>query len=375
MLDNLILFSRSLYIGLYGAGSVTSLGDQVAPGEGLFAPVMETEAMYLVISRRSDATVGSTAVEADAVAAGEEDDDVPIDEDVMTVLERASYNDENDGLIIRKRDPESTHPVRVASMDYFVPDKLPQPENVLESLVWDREKELDRLREKVPMARALSLAKLADKKFGKRCLRTAIIDSVQRVGQGEGESRTLPVLVIASRSSPNSNYQQGGQASSTTGGDRDERLRELGDGLVTALPSVPIAALGWHVDAVNYRGGYEDVESLKSRTSLVPVICEDFVLYGYQLFRAKAAGADVVRISTSAVPVKDIALLAKTATALSLTPVVVVHSKVQLLDVLRELPTIEYLSVSGRNVRLWKVPTTLHFFKNIISIGGAHESI
>ena len=47
-----------------------------------------------------------------------------------------------------KRDPESAHPVRVASMDYFVPEKVPQPKNVLESLVWDREKEVDRARER-----------------------------------------------------------------------------------------------------------------------------------------------------------------------------------------------------------------------------------
>ena len=33
-------------------------------------------------------------------------------------------------------------------MDYFVPEKVPQPKNVLESLVWDREKEVDRARER-----------------------------------------------------------------------------------------------------------------------------------------------------------------------------------------------------------------------------------
>jgi hypothetical protein len=51
-------------------------------------------------------------------------------------------------VIVSKRDPESAHPVRVASMDYFVPEKVPQPKNVLESLVWDREKEVDRARER-----------------------------------------------------------------------------------------------------------------------------------------------------------------------------------------------------------------------------------
>ena len=57
-------------------------------------------------------------------------------------------SDDQDGVIVSKRDPESAHPVRVASMDYFVPEKVPQPKNVLESLVWDREKEVDRARER-----------------------------------------------------------------------------------------------------------------------------------------------------------------------------------------------------------------------------------
>lgn len=56
--------------------------------------------------------------------------------------------DDLDSVIVSKRDPESAHPVRVASMDYFVPEKVPQPKNVLESLVWDREKEVDRARER-----------------------------------------------------------------------------------------------------------------------------------------------------------------------------------------------------------------------------------
>ena len=64
------------------------------------------------------------------------------------ILSSRNMLDDQDGCIVSKRDPESAHPVRVASMDYFVPEKVPQPKNVLESLVWDREKEVDRARER-----------------------------------------------------------------------------------------------------------------------------------------------------------------------------------------------------------------------------------
>ena len=50
------------------------------------------------------------------------------------------------GVIVMKRDPEAAPPVRVASMDYFVPEKMPNPSNFLESLVWDREKDINKVR-------------------------------------------------------------------------------------------------------------------------------------------------------------------------------------------------------------------------------------
>jgi len=67
-------------------------------------------------------------------------------------------------------------------MDYFVPEKLPQPENYLESLVWDREKDIDRMRERFQLARALSQAKVAEAKYPRRNL----IDLINsKVGDGD----------------------------------------------------------------------------------------------------------------------------------------------------------------------------------------------
>jgi hypothetical protein len=45
-------------------------------------------------------------------------------EDVLSAADAKQFNDENDGVIVTKRDPESAHPVRAASMDYFVPEKV-----------------------------------------------------------------------------------------------------------------------------------------------------------------------------------------------------------------------------------------------------------
>jgi indole-3-glycerol phosphate synthase len=85
------------------------------------------------------------------------------------------------------------------------------------------------------------------------------------------------------------------------------------------------------------------------------VFCNDFVVYGYQLFRAKSSGADAVKLMASVLSTQDIEYLLKIAKALGLLCIVVVSSKVQLLDVLRAVPTVQALSVSSRNMRLWKI--------------------
>jgi hypothetical protein len=78
-------------------------------------------------------------------------------------------------------------------MDYFVPEKAPLPRNVLESLVWDRERDIERAKERFALPRAMGIAKLADVKYPKRSLFDALKPVVG--------SKTLPFILSAVRSS------------------------------------------------------------------------------------------------------------------------------------------------------------------------------
>jgi hypothetical protein len=136
--------------GLYSASTFGKITD--ARGERTLSALMETDALYAVISRRStrlpgvDAAASVLAVSAAAAAA--------LRSDYCTPRELQSYGDRADMVIVTKRDPESASPVKVASMDYVIPEKAPQPSNVLESLVWEREREVDRQRERFQLAHA-----------------------------------------------------------------------------------------------------------------------------------------------------------------------------------------------------------------------------
>ena len=76
--------------------------------------------MTKVPKKAAAATAAATSATASTSASAS----VTIAEDVLSAGDAEQFNDENDGVIVTKRDPESAHPVRVASMDYFVPEKV-----------------------------------------------------------------------------------------------------------------------------------------------------------------------------------------------------------------------------------------------------------
>lgn len=309
--------------------------------------------------------------------------------DLLQSDDRLRHSDRDDLLLVRKRDPASAHPVKVGSMDFSVPSALPQPQNVLESLVWDREKDIDRQRERYATNRALLMAKSADKTFGpSRDLRTRLRHLQQLRSFSSSIKEPILLLDLLKTSlhngvHPHFAYLQQQQqivgrellaaeqapTTSSLAANSDTALAErffmtqlaaLDGADAQTVDTAQLLGVGIHTDSSTYQGSFEDVESMKkwSKTqpglSHVPVVCRDFVLFAYQLFRAKAAGADVVTFLAGALTMADLAYLVKTATALGMQSIVSVASVSQFLAVLREVPLCDFLSVTSRNWRLWK---------------------
>ena len=102
---------------------------------------------------------------------------------------------------------------------------------------------------------------------------------------------------------------------------------------------------------------YEDLETLRESPTgkVLPVIANDFVLYAYQLFKAKSSGADAIKLHASILPPTEISYMAKIARKINLEVVVVVSTMPQLMEVLGSVPELNTLSISNRNMRLWKI--------------------
>lgn len=305
--------------GLYSAGTFGKITD--ARGERTLSALMETDALYAVLSRRStrlpgvDAAASVLAVAAAAAAA--------LRSDYCTPRELQSYGDRSDLVIVTKRDPESASPVKVASMDYVIPEKAPQPSNVLESLVWEREREVDRQRERFQLARALSLAKASQGKYRKRDFFDPILQAKAKASSSSATSASKPVVVEFARDSLYNGRLGGPEGSLYSPDEALGQVRRFGQemrallGAQGAEGAPLLGALGINVDFGTFRGSYEDVEELRRATDAgsagegsagespdLPIICSDFVVYAYQLFRAKSSGADAVKLMASVLSVQ-----------------------------------------------------------------------
>ncbi len=279
--------------GFYSAGTILNINDSTDEA-GDNVAIMEADSTYTFITKRYD-TNNQPSSTTNAVAAASVDD-------IMTNDEVAIFSDINDGVIVSKRDPESAHPTRVASMDYYVPDKIPQPRNTLESLLWEREKDVDRMRERFQMSKALIQAKLSEAKYPQRDFIQAIIDANFKRSLLSKDGVGIPPIIVEI------------VKNSLHNGKIDENGLSIIE-LAKKYEKCGAVALGTNVDFSTFRGQYEDIDAIKLNTQL-PVFCNDLIVYGYQIFKAKSSGADVVKLMAAILSPADINYLIKVAKAL-----------------------------------------------------------
>ncbi len=291
--------------------------------------------------------------------------------DVMTIDDKVLLDDETNEIILQKRDPLTSHSVKVGTLDYSIPDKAPKPTSFYESLLWDRDKVVDRLREQYPNTRALQLAKMAIAKYPKTQSFSKYVH--QRLSKIK-ESSIPGIILNFMRSSLNNGFYfndfTNNEESEKVLRDFIEQVKDLTLNNLTLnndqndrFIDNHLIALGCQVETESFKGQYEDLDILKKELFQwplkPPVICDDFILYAYQVFRAKAHAADVIRLYAPGLSISDLSYMFKTARNLQLDSIVVVSSKEQLLNVLDKIPDLEALSVSSRNFKIWKVRRTL----------------
>ena len=214
----------------------------------------------------------------------------------------------------------------VSTVQWSVAEKMAVPTSMFEGYMWDKETEVDRLRERVPLANLLSQVKLA----------TATPDafSPRDWMSSIKVSETFTIIGEVKRSEP------------TTG---SLRQRYSASTISDSFVKGGATALSINCDKCFYGGSIEDITQVRSACPDVPILASDLILYPYQLYKLYLAGADAVTIVAAALEDKDLIYLAKIAKTLKMQTVLTVTSEVQLKSVTK-LPSgsVDCVVVSNR---------------------------
>lgn len=204
---------------------------------------------------------------------------------------------------IRRRPPNPK--VRVAYLEYAVPHDDGEPRNILEKIVWTKDREVDAARQKVPLEKLKQqIATLPATQDFAAALRSAPVKPA--------------VIAEVKKASPSKGV-----------------IREDFDpaAIAKAYAAGGASCLSVLTDRVFFQGGFEVLVEVRQAVPL-PLLCKEFILSPYQLFQARAAGADAVLLIAAILTDQDLRYLSKAASSLGLAVLVEVHDAQELERVL-----------------------------------------
>ena len=219
---------------------------------------------------------------------------------------------------IRRRPPNPK--VKVAHLEYAIPHAESEPRNILEKIVWEKDREVAVARERVSLDQlkkqvaALPATRDFLAALKAACRKPAVIAEVKKASPSKGVIREDFDPVAIARG-----YAAGGAS-----------------------------CLSVLTDKQFFQGGFEVLVDVRQAVEL-PLLCKDFILTPYQLYQARAAGADAALLIAAILTDQDMAYLLKVAKSLGLTVLVEVHDAAELERVLA-LDGVQLIGINNRNL-------------------------
>ena len=224
---------------------------------------------------------------------------------------------------IRRRPPNPS--VKVVHLEFGIPHPEEKPRHILEEIVWAKDREVASARERVPLQKLQSqVAELpAPRDFvaalKASCRKPAVIAEVKKASPSKGLIREDFDAVAIARG-----YAAGGAS-----------------------------CLSVLTDRQFFQGGFEVLVEVRQTVDL-PLLCKDFILSPYQLYQARAAGADAALLIAAILTDVDLAYLLKVARSLALAVLVEVHDEAELERVLA-LEGVQLIGINNRDLSSFEV--------------------
>lgn len=224
---------------------------------------------------------------------------------------------------IRRRSPNPVIPVQEVRYQAAVPNAAPT--HILEEIVWQKEIEVDQMREQQSLAdlqkQVLSAPPPRDfvAALQQSKTRPAVIAEVKKASPSKGVLREDfdPVAIAQA-------YQRGG---------------------ATCLSVL--------TDKKFFQGGFDNLQQIRATVDL-PLLCKDFLIYPYQMYVARVNGADAVLLIAAILSDKDLQYFIKIAKTLNMATLIEVHTLAE-LDRVLSLDGVTLVGINNRDLKDFSV--------------------
>lgn len=256
---------------------------------------------------------------------------------------------------IRRHPPQV--PVQISNLSYQVAVPDAKPRHILEEIVWHKEKEVDQQRERLPLIKLRQKVQQAPPPrdflaaLRNSPQKPALIAEVKKASPSKGVIRADfdPVAIAQA-------YAQGGAN-----------------------------CLSVLTDQKFFQGSFTNLALVRETVDL-PLLCKDFLIYPYQIYLARAHGADAVLLIAAVLSDQDLQYFIKITQTLGMIPLIEVHTLAELDRVLR-LEGVTLVGINNRNLEDFTVDlrTTCQLLEvrgtqlreraiQVVSESGLHES-
>lgn len=219
---------------------------------------------------------------------------------------------------IRRKPPSPK--VRVSYLEYGVPLPDEKPQHILEEIVWAKDREIAIARERVPLVKLKEQVALLPAPLDfvaalkTACLKPAVIAEIKKASPSKGVIReNFDPVAIA------------------------KEYASAGASCISVL-----------TDKQFFQGGFDVLVQVREVVNL-PLLCKEFILSPYQLYQARAAGADAVLLIAAILSDQDLAYLLKAAKALQLAVLLEVHNAEELERALA-LDGVQLIGINNRDL-------------------------
>jgi indole-3-glycerol phosphate synthase len=219
---------------------------------------------------------------------------------------------------IRRRRPNPV--VAVQHLRYQVSLPEGEPQNILEKIVWHKETEVARWRERLPLADLQRQVLTV----------TPPLDFLMALRQG----KTQPAVIAeVKKASPSKGV-----------------IREDFDpvAIATAYAQGGATCLSVLTDEQFFQGSFDYLAQIRQAVNL-PLLCKEFILYPYQIYLARVHGADAILLIAALLTDEDLRYFVRIATALGMAALVEVHSAAE-LERVQALDQVQLIGINNRNL-------------------------